>query len=167
MSQPEAELFSCIGCKSSSPISAEAVLKTFSKAGYSVQPVRAAMVFGMDHVRSACLHAQRSFERGNSVSDDIMTEVAHYVGCNRQLTKSLQLVKVDGDTEVVLVTKPPLKMEDEVRLLAKLGLERDDSVADVTRSKAGNARLLGIRSHSMDSIREEVLERIALLEVER
>lgn len=167
MSRRDPKGFSCIGCRSKTGVTAAEVINAFQQAGYSIQPVRADMVFGMDHARSACMHAQRSFDRGKSTSEDIMTEVARYLGCNRQLSRSLQLVKVDGEKEIVIVTKPPLKKADGERLMRGLGLERDDSVADATDAKAGNAVLLGIKSLLVDDIKEEVLERIALLEVER
>lgn len=167
MSQHDPEGFSCIGCRSVTGISAGEVIRTFSDGGYSVQPVRAVIVFGLDHVRSACIHAERSYIRGRSVSSDVMTEVARYIGCNRQLSRALELVKVDGEKEIVIITRPRLNEEDEGRILGTLGLQRDDSVAKVTKSKIRNAPLLGVKSKSMNDIREEVLERVALLDVER
>ena len=159
--------FGFIGCKCEEEVKAQDIMAAFAAAGYRSQPVKAKIVFGRAHLVSACLHAERALRRGTSASDDIMTEVALYLGCSGQLSRALSLVKLDGEKELVVITMPSAGETDVSRVLKSLGLKRDDSLIELTKSKAAGAGLLGIDSVDVDVVREAVLEKVAFVDMER
>lgn len=159
--------FGFIGCRGRSSIGAAELMDAFGRKGFRVQPLRSGMIFGREHLESACLHALRAVGRGDGASDDIMTEIALYTGCSRQLSKSLSLVGIDGDREIVIVTMPDIGEETADAILDEMGLERDDRLIDLTDDKLINARLLGIEERNIGAVGEAVLERVALVDVER
>lgn len=163
----DAGKFGFIGCISAGEVRARDVIAAFALAGYMSQPVKAKIVFGRAHLISACLHAERAVGRGTGASEDIMTEIALYLGCSGQLSKALSLVKIDGERELVVITMPSASEADIRRVIESLGMRRDDSQMELTKEKAAGARLLGIDSTDADVVREAVLEKVALVDVER
>ena len=159
--------FGFIGCMARRAVGAAEIIDVFGRMGIRVQPLRAGMVFGKEHLESACLHALRAVERGEGASDDIMAEVALYTGCSRQLSRSLSLVRIEGDREIVMVTMPEIGESTLAAILEELGLERDDALMELTEGKLTNAPLLGIEEKDVAAVREAVLEKIALVDVER
>ena len=163
----EAGAFGFIGCKSEGEVRAQDIMAAFTAAGYRSQPVKAEIVFGRAHLVSACLHAERALRRGTSASEDIMTEIALYLGCSSQLSRALSLVKIDGEKELVVITTPSAGEKDVSKVLKSLGLRREDSLIELTKSKAAGAGLLGIDSVDVDVVREAVLEKVAFVDMER
>jgi tRNA threonylcarbamoyladenosine modification (KEOPS) complex Cgi121 subunit len=162
----EKESFSCIGCRAKRLISAREIIEEFALAGYSAQPVRASVVFGPEHAASACLHAIRSVGRGETSSHDIGTVIAMYLGCNRQISKALAAVGIDGEKEIVIITVPASDGPEAEKVLERLGMERDDSLMGIDKGKLKNASLLGIESPDPETVKEAVLERVALVDLD-
>lgn len=156
-----------IGCRAAGKPDAVMLISAFSSAGYRAQPLNAAVVFGKDHLLSACLHAERALKRGTAASQDLMTVIAMYAGCSRQLSKALAIVRVTSQREIAVVTSPAASRKDADAILARLGMQRDDSLLETSGWKASNAHLLGIETTDLASISEAVLEKVALVDLER
>ncbi len=159
--------FGFIGCRASRRIGAPAIMNAFRERGCMAQPVRAGVVFGKEHLLSACMHAERSLERGEGASKDLMTEVALYIGCSSQLSRALALVRIEDESEIVVITRPRLRDADTTEVLQGLDMIRDDTLMDPTNERAANAHVLGIDSTDLATVREAVLEKVALVDLER
>lgn len=167
MKTAETGSYSIAGFRSRHPVDASALIRAFEQAGWRVQPVRACIVFGREHLISAYMHAARALDRGESASMDLMTEVALYAGCSRQLSKSLEAVRVENETEIALVAVPALDGDEAERITGPLGLARDDRLLEINSGKLKYAGLLGVDGVDCSTAADAVLERIALIDVER
>ena len=74
------------------PIKLEDALFMAGKAARiaPVQLLRADLVFGEDHLRSAALHAARAFREGRNQADRPEVEFTRYAAGERQIKKALQ-----------------------------------------------------------------------------
>ena len=139
------------------------IISAFRKEGFGVQPVRADMVFGDDHIKTAYMHAARAFARGTNSSGDLMTELLMYAACETQIAKAIEKMKVTSQNGIVLCISPMIEATRLQDMLAGLGLERDDSLMDADESKLVNAARLGIRADAQ--VTDSVIERIAMIDL--
>lgn len=99
------------------------------------------------------------------MSDDFGTEFLSCVACERQISKSIQRMKVaDGERIAIMIT-PAVDDERLVRILEKLHLFRDDTLMDVNDIKKKNAQEFGISEADGAQLTDAILEKIALLDL--
>ena len=154
-----------IGCLRGRETDPRTIIEEFRRNGFMAQPVNADKVFGVDHLMSAYLHASRRFSRGRGLSDDFGTEFLSCVACERQISKSIQRMKVaDGERIAIMIT-PAVDDERLVRILEKLHLFRDDTLMDVNDIKKKNAQEFGISEVDSAHMTDAILEKIALLDL--
>ena len=137
----------------------EEMVKHFTSLGGEVVIMDPMRICGRDHVISAVMHAERSFEHGTNRSKTLLTEILLYAAGERQISKALSTMKPkDGCKEYALAL---LDQPDDLRL-SEIGMERDDSILDANDSKAeamGFDRSFGI------SYEDQALEMVALLDL--
>jgi KEOPS complex subunit Cgi121 len=151
-----------IGCHRNGADPVE-IINVFRSEGFAVQPVRADMVFGAEHLITAYMHAARAFERGTNSADDLMTEFLLYAACDTQITKAIERMKVTTQSSIaILIVPPPIDRLLE-NILKRLKLGRDDDLMAVTSAKLSNAAQLGVNGD--ESVADSVLEKIALLDI--
>jgi KEOPS complex subunit Cgi121 len=155
-----------IGCLRGRGTSPKAIIEEFRRNGYTAQPVNADMVFGVDHLRSAYLHALRRFSRGRGLSDDFGTELLSCAACERQISKSIRKMKVPDDGERIAIIITPAADNDRLcSILSKLHLVRDDTLMEVNAPKVRNASEFGIEESEVSQLTDAILEKIAILDL--
>ncbi len=133
------------------------IVSHFTSMGGEVVLMDPDMVAGRDHLISAVMHAQRSFEEGTNRSKTILTEIILYAAWERQISKALAKMKPkEGRDEYVAV----LIDVDDPKLDA-IGMERDDSLIEATEEKA---KALGL-SKGKVSYEDQAVENVALSEL--
>ncbi|MFQ5837816.1 MAG: KEOPS complex subunit Cgi121 [Thermoplasmata archaeon] len=135
------------------------------KLALEAQAFNADMVFGKDHILSAVDHARRAFERGTNVASNFMMEVLVYASGERQISAALEKMGLkEGEGGMVVLA---VGGGDAEALLQRLGLERDDSLAE---GRLEMLRDFGITKEEIDTVPSDrvfdlVLERVALVDV--
>lgn len=134
-----------------------------SSAAREVVMMRAEMVFGMDHLRSALYHAARAIKDGRNASDSLAMETLLYASGERQLSAAIKKMSPDETTDHVVVA-----------CLRECALE-PASEWTALPEKPGNEALenlkkFGISGREIESVgaaraMELVLERVALVDV--
>ncbi|MCU0852327.1 MAG: hypothetical protein MUC90_03600, partial [Thermoplasmata archaeon] len=74
-----------------------------SSAEGHVLVVKAEMVFGLDHLRSALHHAARATRDGRNASDSLAMETLLYASGERQLSAAIKKMSPDETTEQIVV----------------------------------------------------------------
>ena len=69
----------------------------------AVQAFDADYVADRDHLEAAVAHANRSFERGETVADERAVEILLYAAGRRQIRQALEMGVSEGENEVVVV----------------------------------------------------------------
>ncbi len=133
--------------------------------GGSGLPLNADLICGRDHLLSATAHALRAFERGRNVCSSLPMETLVYASGERQISKAMQKMGVtSGSGRIAIVFFGPV---DADPILSRLGLERDDSVLDLSIDKLLR---FGIAADEIDlvprgAMADLVLERVAFVEL--
>ncbi len=129
--------------------------------------IEAGGVAGKEHVRSAAVHAMRSFESGRNIARTLSMEVLVYVSGQRQCSVAAGFGLHEGRNEVyVLIMGGDEEGAKECvcRLVEEVG-KRDEFVPDVARLKGvfdiSDAEL-GVVGEGR--IEELVVERVALVD---
>ena len=142
----------------------EHVVAYFQRAKGKGVAMDADLVCGADHLISAALHALRAWERGENTASSIGMEAMLYASGERQISKAITKMgmKTGGDRVALL-----LFGIDACRVLADLGLERDD---DVLKESAEKALRFGITEKEIEAVGEQraadlVLERVASVDL--
>jgi tRNA threonylcarbamoyladenosine modification (KEOPS) complex Cgi121 subunit len=128
---------------------------------YQVQPMRADRIFGRAHLISSYLHAERAFRQERNRSSNLMTEALLFASFNRQISKAIELLGVNGQKEIALLIHPSIGDEELDEQLSSVGLVRDDTVIEITAEKLKEMELLGIRCDVKEA-EKAVLQKIAL-----
>ncbi|MCL5677701.1 MAG: hypothetical protein M1442_00330 [Candidatus Thermoplasmatota archaeon] len=158
----DATFIGCLRDRGTDPL---AIIEEFRRNGFLAQPVNADKVFGIDHLMSAYLHASRRFSRGRGLSDDFGTEFLSCAACERQISKSIQRMKVAEGERIAIMITPAVDDERLVKILEKLHLSRDDTLMDVNDIKKKNAQEFGISEVDSAHMTDAILEKIALLDL--
>lgn len=83
----------------------EGISKAATASGADVLVLKADMVFGMDHLRSALYHAKRSLNEGRNISDSLAMETLLYASGERQLSSAIRKMSVDDATDNIVVAR--------------------------------------------------------------
>ncbi|SEW16684.1 KEOPS complex subunit Cgi121 [Halobacterium jilantaiense] len=135
--------------------------------GAAMQAFDADYVAGEDHLASAVAHANRAFERGETVASERAVEILLYAAGRRQIRRALAMGVDEGDSEVVVVIDggDEAAAADAVRRLlaaeeATLGGDEATLRDFFDVSEAESAAAAG-------GLADVVRERVALLDVEK
>lgn len=138
----------------------------------TVQAFDADYVVSSDHLARAVERADRAFARGENVAHDRAVEVLCYAAGRRQIRQALEMGVSEGDRSAVLLVDSPAGDEaaeaaavDDLRALVDgtetLGQYDEESVRAFF--DIGDAELDAVEG----SLEDLVLERVALLDVEK
>jgi KEOPS complex subunit Cgi121 len=83
----------------------EKTVYSANSSGAQVLVMRADMVFGLDHVRSALFHAKKSLDERRNSSDSLSMESLLYASGERQLSTAVKKMCVDLTTEELVVAR--------------------------------------------------------------
>jgi len=83
----------------------EQVVSLAKSREIEVLVLRADLVFGLDHLRSALHHARRAFSGGTNSSDSISMETLLYASGERQLSSAIKKMSVSRETRKVLIVQ--------------------------------------------------------------
>lgn len=127
----------------------------------------AGSVFGVDHLESAALHAERSQQTGSMVAHSLGLEALRYISGERQVRDAIRVAGIHPGTDRIALLLFGDGSIDE--LIASLGWSRDDRVLD---AKGKDLALLGLGAIALstvppDRVVDLALERTALLDVDR
>ena len=116
-------------------------------------------VCGKDHLISAVMHAERSFQHGTNRSKTLLTEIILYAAGERQINKAMERMKPkSGKDEYAAVL---LNVPDDLKL-DEIGMVRDDSILEANDDKA---KLLGFDKSFGIPFEDQALEMVALLDL--
>lgn len=139
-----------------------------SETGLTVQLFDAAAIAGEEHLRSAAMHAIRTFERKANRSSSVGMEMLLYASGRRQIKDAVGLVGITDRTRKLAAVLAGEGATGKCGVLLKaLGLAR------LTEPEAagGDGALfrLGIPTEGVpkEKLRELALEQVALLDIER
>ncbi|MBO4552199.1 MAG: hypothetical protein J5673_03265 [Candidatus Methanomethylophilaceae archaeon] len=108
------------------------MVEHFTSLGGEVVIMDPMYVCGKDHVISAVMHAERSFEHGTNRSKTLLTEILLYAAGERQISKAMERMRPKpGCKEYVLAL---LDFDGDLRL-SEIGMERDDSIIEANGIK--------------------------------
>ncbi|MGQ9587464.1 MAG: KEOPS complex subunit Cgi121 [Thermoplasmata archaeon] len=79
------------------------VVKPAMAKGVELLIIRADMVFGIDHLRSAVYHARRSMQEGTNASGSLTMETLLYASGEKQLSSAIKKMSFDRETEEIVV----------------------------------------------------------------
>ena len=135
------------------------MVEHFTSLGGEVVLMDPMYVCGKDHVISAVMHAERSFEHGTNRSKTLLTEIILYAAGERQISKAMSRMRPkEGCNEYVLAlldAPSDLKLDD-------ISMERDDSIVEPNESKA---KAMGLDTSFGIDYEDLALEMVALLEL--
>lgn len=101
-----------------------------------LQAVRADLVVGVDHVRSAAMHAQRAQRQGRMHANSVEVEFVRYLAGERQIRAALDKVGLpDGAPSAAVVTFGPKRTDALQHFLHSLAPKQDDKVLEAAESK--------------------------------
>jgi KEOPS complex subunit Cgi121 len=147
--------FQVIGMRGDSDF--DSIVNHFTSMGGDVILMDPDMVAGKDHVLSAAIHAERSFEEGTNRSKTLLTEIILYTAWERQISKAISKMKPkEGRNEYVALL---LDVSDPK--LDSIGMTRDDSLIDADDSKAAKLGLVKGRIPYED----QAVENVAMVEL--
>ena len=139
-----------------------------AQTGLTVQLFDASAIAGLDHLRSAAMHALRAFERKSMRSSSLGMEMLLYASGRRQIKDAVAVAGINDRTRNVAAVAAGEGAAGKCGMLLKaLGLKR------LTEKEAaggdGAVARLGIVAKGVpkDRLRELVLEQVALLDIER
>jgi tRNA threonylcarbamoyladenosine modification (KEOPS) complex Cgi121 subunit len=148
------------------PGKAPEVMDRLISSGMSVETellvVRADLVFGLVHLRSALYHAKRAIAESRNSSDSLAMETLLYLSAERQLGRAIRKMEINASTGLMVVAQ-----------LGGASLEHPGDWDELPESEAPDVdRLLkfGITEEEMrtvgrDSANELVLERIGSVDI--
>lgn len=133
------------------------IVAHFTSMGGDVVLMDPDMVAGRDHVLSAAMHAERSFQEGSNRSKTILTEIILYTAWERQISKAIAKMRPkEGRNEYVA-----LLIDIDDPRLDEIGMVRDDSLVDADDRKA---QMLGLKKDSV-SYEDQAMENVAMVEL--
>ncbi len=120
------------------PLRLDDVLLAAKKANRvaPLQILRADRVVGVDHLRSAAMHAQRAMNEGRNHADRLEVEFTRYAAGQRQIRKALDHMGVaDGCPQAVVCAFGAKRADAIAYFIDFLGLKTDDAVMDASPAK--------------------------------
>jgi len=75
------------------------------KSGVEVLVLRADMVFGSDHLKSALYHAKKAINEGRNASDSLSMETLLYASGERQLGTAIRKMSVDSSCSEIVIAQ--------------------------------------------------------------
>ena len=133
------------------------IVAHFTSMGGDVVLMDPDMVAGRDHILSAAMHAERSFQEGSNRSKTILTEIILYTAWERQISKAIAKMRPkEGRNEYVA-----LLIDIDDPRLDEIGMVRDDSLVDADDRKA---QMLGLKKGSV-SYEDQAMENVAMVEL--
>lgn len=133
------------------------IVAHFTSMGGDVVLMDPDMVAGRDHILSAAMHAERSFQEGSNRSKTILTEIILYTAWERQISKAIAKMRPkEGRNEYVA-----LLIDIDDPRLDGIGMVRDDSLVDADDRKA---QMLGLKKGSV-SYEDQAMENVAMVEL--
>lgn len=133
-------------------------VRHFTGLGGEVVLLEPSMVCGMDHVRSAVMHADRAFAEKRNRSRTILTEIVLYAACERQIGKALRKMRPKRDGEMVAAV---IGGPEDLRL-GELGAVVDDGLCEPSEEKARN---VGAELFEGVPPEDAVLEQVAMVDL--
>ncbi len=91
--------------KEEAPLFLHAQVEPRKERKTQVLVVKADMVFGTDHLRTALYHAKKAMAEGRNASDSLSLETLLYASGERQLSSALKKMTVDDETSEVVIAK--------------------------------------------------------------
>ena len=142
-----------IGMEGEAPF--DEIVAHFTSMGGEVVLMDPDKILGKEHVISAAIHAERSFEEGTNRSKSILTEIILYAAWERQISKALSKMKPKNGKYVALL----IDIDDPQ--LDAIGMVRNDSLIDATPEKA---KALGLNDPFL-SYEQQAVENVAMVEL--
>ncbi len=142
-----------IGMEGGAPF--DEIISHFTSMGGEVVLMNPDKILGKEHVISAAIHAERSFEEGTNRSKSILTEIILYAAWERQISKALSKMKPKDGRYVALL----IDIDDPQ--LDAIGMVRNDSLIDATPEKA---KTLGLNDPFL-SYEQQAVENVAMVEL--
>jgi KEOPS complex subunit Cgi121 len=144
------------------------------ETGCTVQAFDARYVMGRQHLRRAVELADRAFERGENVARERAVEVLLYAAGRRQIDRALTMGVGEGEQDVVVVVDGEQEGTDDERAAAErvADLLAPADTLDVEHADPDPVRAFFDVSPAEEAaaagdLRDLVLERVALLDVEK
>ena len=141
----------------------------------SIQIFDAQLIFGKDHLRSACEHAKRAFKQENHISESLEMEIMLYAAGEYQIKNALGKLGVKpGASEIALIIVGELEnIEQKLNVFFEklkvdgLELSIDNRVLD---GDIKTLKLYGITDDELNAVPEDhwfelVLEKVALVDI--
>ncbi len=142
----------------------------------TAQIIDAKHVAGKPHLLFAFLNAQKSFEKGRAISENISMETLLYASGNRQISRAIEMLGVKSKTSKIAVmifasSKEEAK-EAEDKLINLIAGVRDDRVLEIkgrgkVESLMKTFKVTDLEIETMSSLRIEAREVLTWLIVER
>lgn len=135
-----------------------------------LQAVRADLVMGTDHIRSAALHAHRAEREGRMQAQTIEVEFVRYLAGERQIRAALDKMGLpDPAPSAAIASFGPKRMDALQHFLHTMAARKDDSVLD---AKEGKLAAFGITPTAVaattpDRRLDLVLEAVAAVDLMR
>jgi KEOPS complex subunit Cgi121 len=151
-------------------------IQNFAKENsITVQIFDAQLIFGKDHLRSACEHAKRAFDQKNQISGSLEMEILLYAAGEYQIKNALGKLGVKpGANEIAIITVGELENIDgklnafcEKLKIDGLELSMDSSVLD---GDLKTLKSFGITDEELNAVPKDrwlelVLEKVALVDI--
>lgn len=115
------------------PLQLEDILLAAKKANRvaPLQVLRADRVVGLDHLRSAALHARRAFDEERNHADRLEVEFTRYAAGERQIRRAITKMGVEDGCDAAVLCAFGDKRQDAIPYFIDfLGLVEDDAVMD-------------------------------------
>lgn len=130
-----------------------------------LQLIDADAVFNLRHLRSAFLHATRSMREGRATAKTLGAEFLRYLTGERQVARALEKSGLrEATSRIVVVAAGPASGAAVKEVLERLHWTRE--AAGVEENRRAIERL-GIRPSGTGDLEDDVLERVALVDVSK
>lgn len=97
----------------------------------TLQLLRADRVMGIDHLRSAAMHAARAFREGRNQAQSLDVEFLRYVAGERQIKHAIAKMGLPDPADAAVVVGLGAHRKDAVAYFVDtLGLKEDDALID-------------------------------------
>jgi len=91
--------------KGEAPLFLHSQVEPMKERRTQVLVVKADMVFGVDHLRTALYHAKKAMAEGRNASESLALETLLYASGERQLSSALKKMTVDDDTDEIVIAR--------------------------------------------------------------
>jgi KEOPS complex subunit Cgi121 len=141
-----------------------------------IQAFDARLIYGMDHLISAVMHAKRAFQQGTNATNSLALEILLYAAGERQIKKAIKKMGIKkGQQQIIFLLTDSADKKGEKfsekqliqRLLALFQLTRDEKMP---KGNKETLKRFGITDKELSTVPEEkygdlILERVAMVDV--